>query len=73
MTDEELISTLWGGEVTLSTVAAAAVRIKDLNAKLAKAADVLVQAVKWTEQYKWAAPWPDDARAVLYEIKRETK
>jgi hypothetical protein len=30
MTDEELISTLWSGEVTLSTAAAAAVRIKEL-------------------------------------------
>ena len=37
MTDEELISTLWCGEVTLSTVAAAAVRLKELNAKLDQA------------------------------------
>jgi len=34
MTDEELISTLWSGEVTLSTVAAAAVRIKELMRNL---------------------------------------
>ncbi len=34
MTDEELISTLWSGEVTLSTAAAAAVRIKELMRNL---------------------------------------
>jgi len=34
MTDEELISTLWSGEVTLSTVAAAADRIKALSGDL---------------------------------------
>lgn len=34
MTDEELISTLWGGEVTLSTVAAAADRINELTRNL---------------------------------------
>ena len=42
MTDEELISTLWSGEVTLSTVAAAAVRIKELNARI----DELERALK---------------------------
>jgi hypothetical protein len=34
MTDEELIKTLWSGEVTLGVVASAATRIQELTAKL---------------------------------------
>ena len=33
-------------------------KMEALEAKLAKAVAALEQAVKWTEQYKWAAPWP---------------
>jgi CHASE3 domain sensor protein len=48
-------------------------KIEALEAKLAKAVEALDAAANWADQYRWAAPWVDDARATLAEIKGESQ
>ena len=42
---------------------------EETEAKLTKAVEALNAAVKWAAWLPWAAPWVDDARAVLAELE----
>lgn len=39
------------------------------DAVIAQLVEAIGSAVKWTDQYRWSAPWTDDARAALAAAK----
>lgn len=39
------------------------------DAVIAQLVEAIGSAVKWTDQYRWSAPWTDDARAALSAAK----